>query len=721
MKKTLIILLSIISSLSNLAQERQNFEYFQILAPDTVQHGSRFEVTYTLKATNYEYKEHPDFAGFKLCKTSYKAEKGDEKNGFMHTLRYTYELEALTLGEITLPANTAIVSKQKVTSTTKSINIIPNPQYASELNAAYKFLLQKGICLDTCQIQLIARKPEFLFFNGGNSQFFVLVAREKFHANLDNPILAYGFESGLPYDENAFYDFIKIYKHQLNYLYANNLKLTQKHPHSYQPVKERVLPLLGNIAWGQRTPYNNLYFRDQTGEREKEKHLVGCIPVAMTQIMKFYAYPDQGKGTYAYKTKSGNILSQDFSNISFDWMAMKDTYDEKDATNTDSYPVALLMAATGISVGADFGKFATGADCNYIKMALTNFFGYSPYCAHIKHHNTIVNATTLKEKEAILLSPDSILGLSYRELDEGRPFIVSNEEHAFVCDGYDGDFLHFNLGWNGYCNGFYRTMTIPGMKEYPLLYNDMVIGIEPDKYTENAKELTLSKPGTLNSLLSENEKRHLHTLIVHGELDGKDMKLIRRMAGAVDDNNYFAWRGELCHLDLSQATFKEENSVKNSYISQNAKEIGLQLTVIIGNSKRKTYDFSTLTPKEWNELHKKGMNIFTDFIITEEKGGYYTHYFMQKNKIGKLQFNGCDNLKSIILPSELTEIGEKSFWDCHSLKQMHLPLSISKIGQYAFGNTYLLQQVTTDNLVIDPTNVFNDNTYIFNKGVIANQ
>lgn len=721
MKKALIILIYIIIGLPCQAQENKNLEYFTIQAPDTVQHGARFEVTYTLKATNYNYNAHPKFTGFKLCKASHKTEKGNEKNGFIHTLQYTYELEALSIGEIILPANTAIVSGKEITSTTKSIHVIHNPQYASELKNTYKFLQQKGLHADTCEIQLIADKPDFLLFNSRNSQFFILVARNKFHPYLDNPILAYGFEGGMPQEENALYDLIEIYSHQLNYLYANNLKLKQFSLQSYQPAKKQVLPLLGDIAWGQKAPYNNFYFRGPTGEHEKEKHLVGCVPVAMAQIMKYHAHPTQGESSYTYKTKKGYMLSQNFSDIPFDWELMKNTYGAEDDASESANTVSRLMAATGISVGADFGRHATGADCNYIKMALTNFFGYSPSCVYIKHHNISISSKTSKEKEIILQSPDSILGLSYRELDEGRPFIVSNEDHAFVCDGYDGEFLHFNFGWNGYCNGFFRNIMIPGMKEYPLLYNNMVIGIQPDTHTGAAKEINLSKSGTLNSILSETDKKHLHALTIRGELDGKDMKIIRRMAGAIDDNNYFAWRGELCHLDLSQATFKEENSIDNTYFIQDTKETGLQLTIIKGKSQKHTYDFNKLTSKEWKDLCKIGMNKCDDFIITEENGIYHTNYFMQKSKIGKLQFIGCNNLKTIILPFELTEIGERAFWDCHSLKYIHLPSSVSKVGKYAFGNTYLLQEVTTDNLVIDPTNVFNDNTFILNKGIIANQ
>lgn len=538
-------------------------------------------------------------------------------------------------------------------------------QYDEERKIVNEFLNKQGISADSSQLEMATAKPEYLLFNSRKLNLFVLVATKKYHPNLSNPILAYGFEGGLSgKNDTYFYELIDIYKHQLNYLYENRLKLKRNLLKSYRPKKKKVNPLLRNIAWGQGLPYNKIYFRHQTGEIDKEEHVVGCVPVAMTQIMKYHAHPQQAQGTYAYNIMDEAPLKQDFSKFSFNWNLMKDTYNPEDINSASSTEVAQLMAAVGISVAANFGRFSTSAYCERIKMALTNFFGYSPSCTYIKNRNIII--TNPFQRDTVpLLSSDSILGLTYRELDEKRPLIVSNDNHAFVCDGYDGEFLHFNLGWNGYCNGFYRIIIIPGMDKYPLLYNNMVIGIQPDKHTTRVKKVELTEAGTLESVLTDKEKMHLHALIISGELNGKDMKLIRRMAGAIDNNNYFQWRGELCHLDLSQASFKGGKDLDNSYLTQ------------------KTFN-----------------------------------YYMQNNKIGDYQFSGCNNLKTCKLPSNLTEIRQRAFWGCHSLMYIDLPESVSKVGYFAFGDTYLLKRVTSNNDNIEAINIFNENTCILNKGII---
>lgn len=587
--------------------------------------------------------------------------------------------------------------------------------YDQERHVVNGFLKKHGISADSCQLELVTVKPEFLLYNSEKSNLFVLVATKKFHPNLSDPILAYGFEGGLSNGDNhIFFDLINVYRHQLNYLYNNRLKLKRNFLKSYRPKKKKISPLLGEMAWGQGAPYNEIYFRHQTGEIDKEKHLVGCVPVAMAQIMKYHAHPQQAQGMYAYKTKSGYPLKQDFSKFHFDWELMKDTYTPQDKDSVKTQMVAQLMAAVGISVGADFGKFSTSAYCERIKMALTNFFDYSPSCSYVKSKNILVNSLIQRDTFTVQ-SADNILGLTYRELEEKRPLIVSNSNinHAFVCDGYDGEFLHFNLGWNRYCNGFYRIIIIPGMDEYPLLYNDMVIGIQPDKYTQNAKIVNLTEVGTLESKLTNKEKKHLHTLIVNGKLNGKDMKLIRRMAGAIDDNNYFGWRGELCHLDLSRVDFVQGDDVENSYLSQSLKELGLTITF-----QNYEYNFSTLSNDEWKDFCKKGLNKNSEYTITEKDGNYNIHYLLKKDKIGKHLFRGCNNLRTVMLPLNLIEIGEQAFWDCHSLMYIDLPLSVSKIGSYAFGNTYLLKRVTTINEKIEAATIFNENTCILNKGII---
>ena len=54
---------------------------------------------------------------------------------------------------------------------------------------------------------------------------------------------------------------------------------------------------------------------------------VGCVAVAMGQIMHYWCYPSTGWSAHSY-TLSGNTLSADFGNTTYDWEHMPDSLTE---------------------------------------------------------------------------------------------------------------------------------------------------------------------------------------------------------------------------------------------------------------------------------------------------------------------------------------------------------------------------------------------------------
>lgn len=80
---------------------------------------------------------------------------------------------------------------------------------------------------------------------------------------------------------------------------------------SYSPVE----PLLGDIAFGQRTPFNNLC--PMSGS---QRTITGCVSTAMSQVMAYYKYPDNMQGEYiSYTTGSGIPVTWDCATTTFDW------------------------------------------------------------------------------------------------------------------------------------------------------------------------------------------------------------------------------------------------------------------------------------------------------------------------------------------------------------------------------------------------------------------
>ena len=84
-----------------------------------------------------------------------------------------------------------------------------------------------------------------------------------------------------------------------------------------------VLPLLGDIAFGQNAPYN-IACPTVNGTRT----VTGCVATAMAQIMKYHQHPSRMKGNnISYTTESLGIkVTWNPSSTTFDWSKIRDTY-----------------------------------------------------------------------------------------------------------------------------------------------------------------------------------------------------------------------------------------------------------------------------------------------------------------------------------------------------------------------------------------------------------
>ena len=63
------------------------------------------------------------------------------------------------------------------------------------------------------------------------------------------------------------------------------------------------------------------------------------------------------------------------------------------------------------------------------------------------------------------------------------------------------------------------------------------------------------------------------------------------------------------------------------------------------------------------------------------------------NTIGQNAFSGCECLKSIVLPKEITEICDYTFSSCKSLQRIIIPGKITMIGRHAFAGCSVLETV----------------------------
>lgn len=201
-----------------------------------------------------------------------------------------------------------------------------------------------------------------------------------------------------------------------------------------------VGPLL-TTTWNQWGPYNN-YCPDGCPS--------GCYPTALAQVMNYWQWPQE---------TMGEVEGEDFSGHTYDWNNMLDSYGSGYDINGEwvfrSYDAAQAEAVAKLM--ADIGKaFNTtynpeGSSTFFEAEQLVKNFGYE--MGYKSHYGE---------------SAADLMDLMKEELDQKRPVLYSGcpqddgSCHALVCDGYTTrDYFHFNYGWGGECDGFYKFALVP--------------------------------------------------------------------------------------------------------------------------------------------------------------------------------------------------------------------------------------------------------------------
>lgn len=220
----------------------------------------------------------------------------------------------------------------------------------------------------------------------------------------------------------------------------------------FVPAPVKVNHTLLTCSWDQ-LPYYNMY-APYDGNTQCP---AGCVAVAMGQIMYYFRYPVQPKGSPT-TTFQGTTLRVKLADTTFNYSNMRNalaTYSGAAlGTPAQRREVAKLLYCAAISVGMNFAADGSGAQSTNVPRAMRNNFKYK--LGNLIYRGSTNSANFCNGIRANLLdSVPCYMGGASSTGAGGR----DAAGHAWVCDGYQDDnstIFHMNWGWGGSNNAWFN-------------------------------------------------------------------------------------------------------------------------------------------------------------------------------------------------------------------------------------------------------------------------
>jgi uncharacterized FlaG/YvyC family protein len=432
----------------------------------------------------------------------------------------------------------------------------------------------------------------------------------------------------------------------------------------------RVEPLVKS-KWSQGYPYNLTcpeYFNDG-------RSVTGCVATAMAQLLYYNrekSVDETQAAMPAYDTWSAHPTTGQHLHVEgipegspIDWANMKDEYGS--ANDKQRKAVADLMHYCGVAVKMDYTNKSSGAQSYDAYQAFTKYFGYGSSVKYVS------DATDDAQWDNII----------YNEIQAQRPIYISGANssggHAFVCDGYDGNYCyHINWGWGGTSDGYYLlTNLTPGQQgiggsgDGYTAYREIIIGLEPVNYGEKAMSFTDSN---IKKVCIENWDANKDGKLTYGEAAAVT-DLGTAFKGITNIRNFQEFYYFTGITTLSDDAFNGCTNLTSIRLPKALKAIGARSF--------------------------KGCEKLTQLALPT---GLIT--------IGEEAFCGCKTLGDMILPTNLKAIEAGTFRDCAAFTSVDLPISVTSIGNEAFAGCTGLKAFSTKtfrpDIIMMGTDVFKD-------------
>ena len=293
--------------------------------------------------------------------------------------------------------------------------------------------------------------PTFHILTPASGEGFVIVSGEE----IENPIIGYSFEGTI--DTNnlpvGFVDYITDIDAQVKALRKQNAENPQKaaaarsamQKTNYNATTMGNKVYLETASWGQDYPFNTQCFTSYNGSTNA---LTGCVPTAYAIIMRYHEWPQVGTGTL-YNCQAPTYV--EITDRTYDYSKMPLVYDGNWSTEQIN-EVAKLMSHLGHAFMVTYGSSQTSVSDPNSTDKPNKYFNYNLVNASYQ-----ANFTMDSWEEKIKESIDNGCPIPYASYNAA----TGDTRHMFVLDGYTAnDYFHFNFGWKGNGNGWFKLDAI---------------------------------------------------------------------------------------------------------------------------------------------------------------------------------------------------------------------------------------------------------------------
>ena len=295
------------------------------------------------------------------------------------------------------------------------------------------------------ELTLVYSQPSFYVFNVGETGFVILSADDCYR-----PLIGYSKEGAFTPDDMApalhdYLDGITVNRSMRNAvqdpMVALEWQTLRQNGRVNEPYRGKEDTFLVETRWNQNYPYN--YCCPEASGGPGGHVYAGCVATAGAQLMRYWNFPTQGRGSHTYVPEDHpeyGPLTANFGETTYDWENMP-------ATISSASPIEQIEAVgqlifhVGVSVDMNYRPSSSGAVTGTLCNVMPQFFFYTTQMQNIYREGH---------------THESYMALITEAIDMNWPMVHRGNGHAYVLDGYNAEGLvHFNWGWSGSSDGWF--------------------------------------------------------------------------------------------------------------------------------------------------------------------------------------------------------------------------------------------------------------------------